>query len=100
MKHLENYTDFNGYYVEPLVNKQIGVMTFDKDDYGVFLKSDDEKVDGYCYFKGDKNSADNYARVKNKEFKKVKSSDRFNQTSTSLVDPIIYQVGNVSNSQI
>jgi hypothetical protein len=94
MKHLENYVGFNGYYVEPLIDRQIGVMTFDKDDYGVFLKGD-----GYCYFKGDKNSADNYARAKNKEFKKIKSSDRFTQTSTSLVDPIIYQVGNVSNSQ-
>ncbi len=94
MKHLENYIGFNGYYVEPLIDRQIGVMTFDKDDYGVFLKGD-----GYCYFKGDKNSADNYARAKNKEFKKIKSSDRFTQTSTNLVDPIIYQVGNVSNSQ-
>ena len=67
MKHLENYIGFNGYYVEPLIDRQIGVMTFDKDDYGVFLKGD-----GYCYFKGDKNSADNYARAKNKEFKKIK----------------------------
>ena len=50
MKHLENYIGFNGYYVEPLIDRQIGVMTFDKDDYGVFLKGD-----GYCYFKGDKN---------------------------------------------
>lgn len=100
MKHLENFDTFNeNYYVEPLVNKQIGFITFDKDDYGVFLKTDDESGDGYCYFKGDKNSAYNYAREKNKEFKNVKSSDRLSQTSTNLVDPIIYQVGNISNTQ-
>ena len=25
MKHLENYIGFNGYYVEPLIDRQIGV---------------------------------------------------------------------------
>ncbi len=94
MKHLENFNTFKGYYVKPLIDNQIGFTTFDEDDYGVFLRGND-----YCYFKGDKDSADNYAREKNKQFKNVKSSDRFTQTSTSLVDPIIYQVGNISSSQ-